>query len=133
MLLTVLTLLQLLLYIPLLALAGQGLLFVLAGDRRETNLFYQLLRLLSKPFTWAVRKLSPALAKLSSGDPIPMSHARGRVPSSSWGSSSTSVSVRGPPPAHAFCQTRKPKSRQSHPSPPKLASRETNKPPAPRR
>lgn len=60
MFLTVLTLLQLLLYIPLLALAGQGLLYVLAGDRRETNLFYQLLRLLSKPFTWVVRKLSPA-------------------------------------------------------------------------
>lgn len=60
MFLTVLTLLQLLLYIPLLALAGQGLLYVLAGDRRETNLFYQLLRLLSKPFTWVVRKVSPA-------------------------------------------------------------------------
>lgn len=60
MVLTVLTLLQLLLYIPLLALVGQGLLYVLAGDRRETNLFYQLLRLLSKPFTWVVRKLSPA-------------------------------------------------------------------------
>lgn len=59
MLLTVLTLLQLLLYIPLLALAGQGVLYVLAGNRRETNLFYQLLRLLSKPFTWVVRKISP--------------------------------------------------------------------------
>lgn len=59
MLLTVLTLLQLLLYIPLLALVGQGLLYVLAGPRRETNVFYQLLKLLSKPFTVVVRKISP--------------------------------------------------------------------------
>jgi hypothetical protein len=57
--LAVLTLLQLLLYIPLLALLGQGLLYVLAGSRRETNFFYQLLRLLSKPFTFVVRKISP--------------------------------------------------------------------------
>lgn len=59
--LTFLNLAQLMLYIPLLALAGQGLLFVLAGARRESNLFYQLLQLLSKPFTVVVRKLTPAL------------------------------------------------------------------------
>lgn len=59
MLLTVLTLLQLLLYIPLLALIGQGLLYVLAGAARDANLFYQLLRLISKPFTLVVRKLTP--------------------------------------------------------------------------
>lgn len=59
MLLTVLTLLQLLLYIPLLALLGQGVLYVLAGVRRETNVFYQLLRLLSKPFTFVMRKIAP--------------------------------------------------------------------------
>lgn len=59
MLLTILTLLQLVLYIPLLALIGQGLLYVLAGSRRETNVFYQLLRLLSKPFTAFVRWMSP--------------------------------------------------------------------------
>ncbi|MBX3605690.1 MAG: hypothetical protein KF788_10470 [Piscinibacter sp.] len=57
--LTFLTLLQLLLFIPLLALLGQGLLYVLAGPRRETNVFYQLLRLLSKPFTLVMRKLTP--------------------------------------------------------------------------
>ncbi len=57
--LTFLTLAQLLLYIPLLALLGQGLLYVLAGPRRQSNLFYQLLALLSKPFTWIVRKLTP--------------------------------------------------------------------------
>ena len=58
--LTVLNLLQLVLYIPLLALVGQGLLYVLAGPRRESNFFYQLLQLLSKPFTVVVRKLTPA-------------------------------------------------------------------------
>ncbi len=58
--LTTLNLLQLLLYIPLLALIGQGLLYVLAGPRRESNFFYRLLQLLSKPFTLVVRKLTPA-------------------------------------------------------------------------
>jgi hypothetical protein len=58
--LTFLNLLQLLLYIPLLALLGQGLLFVLAGAKRNENFFYQLLQLISKPFTFVVRKLTPA-------------------------------------------------------------------------
>lgn len=58
--LTTLNLLQLLLYIPLLALIGQGLLYVLAGPRRESNFFYRLLQLLSKPFTLVVRKLTPS-------------------------------------------------------------------------
>jgi hypothetical protein len=57
--LTVLTFAQLTLYIPLLALLGQSLLFVLAGPRRDTNFFYQLLKLLSKPFTVVVRRLTP--------------------------------------------------------------------------
>jgi hypothetical protein len=57
--LTFLKLAQLILYIPLLALLGQGLLYILAGPRRETNFFYTLLRLLSKPFTVPVRKLTP--------------------------------------------------------------------------
>lgn len=58
--LTFLNLAQLLLYIPLLALLGQGLLYVLAGRQRERNLFYQLLQLVSKPFTAVVRRLTPA-------------------------------------------------------------------------
>jgi hypothetical protein len=57
--LTLLTLLQLVLYIPLLALLGQGILYVLAGPRRQSNFFYQLLQLLAKPFTFVVRKLTP--------------------------------------------------------------------------
>jgi len=58
-LLTFLSLLQLILYIPLLALAGQGALYVLAGPKRDTNFFYRLLQLLSKPFTSVVRRLTP--------------------------------------------------------------------------
>jgi cytochrome b561 len=59
MTLTALNLAQLLLYIPLLALLGQGLLFVLAGPHREGNFFYRLLQLLAKPFTAVVRRLTP--------------------------------------------------------------------------
>jgi hypothetical protein len=57
--LTFLNLVQLILYIPLLALLGQGLLFVLAGPKRDSNVFYRLLQLLSKPFTVVVRKITP--------------------------------------------------------------------------
>lgn len=57
--LTFLTLFQLVLYVPLLALLGQGVLFVLAGAKRDNNFFYQLLKLISKPFTAIVRKLTP--------------------------------------------------------------------------
>lgn len=57
--LTFLKLAQLILYIPLLALLGQGLLFVLAGPKRESNFFYRLVELLSKPFTLVVRRLTP--------------------------------------------------------------------------
>ena len=54
-----LNIVQLVLYIALLALVGQGILYVLAGEKRSTNLFYQLLQVLSKPFTWPMRKLTP--------------------------------------------------------------------------
>jgi cytochrome b561 len=58
-LLTFLSLVQLILYIPMLALAGQGALYVLAGPKRDSNFFYRLLQLLSKPFTVVVRRLTP--------------------------------------------------------------------------
>lgn len=57
--LTALNITQLVLYIALLALLGQGVLYVLAGAKRETNLFYRLLQALSRPFTAPVRKLTP--------------------------------------------------------------------------
>jgi hypothetical protein len=59
--LTVLNAFQLILYIALLALAGQAVLFVLAGAKRETNFFFKLLQVLTKPFTVPVRKLTPKL------------------------------------------------------------------------
>ena len=57
--LTLLNILQLVLYIALLALAGQGLLYVLAGPRRDSNFFYRLLQVVAKPFTLGMRKLTP--------------------------------------------------------------------------
>jgi hypothetical protein len=57
--LTALNIAQLILYIALLALAGQGVLYVLAGAKREQNIFYTLLRVISKPFTVPMRKVTP--------------------------------------------------------------------------
>jgi hypothetical protein len=57
--LTFLNIVQLLLYVALLSLAGQGILHVLAGPKRETNFFYGALRVVAKQFTRAVRKLTP--------------------------------------------------------------------------
>jgi uncharacterized protein YggT (Ycf19 family) len=57
-----LNILQLVLYIALLALAGQGLLHLIAGERREGNVFYRLLRLVGSPFTKPIRSLLPASA-----------------------------------------------------------------------
>ncbi len=54
-----LNILQVILYIPLLSLLGQGVLFVLAGGRHQNNVFYKLLSTLSSPFTLVVRKLTP--------------------------------------------------------------------------
>lgn len=58
--LTVLSALQLVLYVPLLALLGQGILFLLAGAKRDQNFFYGILKIISKPFTVPVRWLTPA-------------------------------------------------------------------------
>ena len=57
--LTVLNAVQIVLYIALLALVGQGVLHVLAGARRDSNFFYKLLQVLGKPFTSLVRKITP--------------------------------------------------------------------------
>lgn len=57
--LTALNVAQVVLYVALLALAGQGILYVLAGAKREQNLFYTMLRVVSKPFTVPVRKITP--------------------------------------------------------------------------
>jgi hypothetical protein len=45
--------------IALMALLGQGLLALLAGDRRETNFFYRTLQVLTSPFTKFARLIAP--------------------------------------------------------------------------
>lgn len=50
---------QLVFYIGLLALAGQGLLYVLAGAKRDSNLVYQMFLVLNKPWTRAASWISP--------------------------------------------------------------------------
>jgi hypothetical protein len=57
--LTFINALQLILYIGALALLGQGLLYLLAGAKRQNNLFYQLLQVLTKPFMKAARWIAP--------------------------------------------------------------------------
>jgi hypothetical protein len=58
-LLTLVSIIKLLAEIALLALAGQGVLAVLAGARREQNLFYQLLQILTRPFVSTARFITP--------------------------------------------------------------------------
>lgn len=50
---------QLLLYIGILALLGQGLLFILAGAKRDTNMFYQLFTIVNKPWTYIAALIAP--------------------------------------------------------------------------
>ncbi len=50
---------QLVLYIGLLALLGQAVLYIIAGQRRESNLFYQLFQVLNRPWVSAARWIAP--------------------------------------------------------------------------
>ena len=59
-LLTLLNVLQLLLYIGLLALVGQGFLYLISGQGRDSNIFYQLFQILNKPWVWLARRISPS-------------------------------------------------------------------------
>ena len=59
MLLLFLNIAQLLLYIGGLGLVGQGVLYVLAGQGRDTNLFYQLIGMVNKPWTLLARLIAP--------------------------------------------------------------------------
>ena len=57
--LTLLKAVQLVLYIALLSLLGQAVLYTLAGAKRDSNFFYKLLQVVSKPFTVPTRWLTP--------------------------------------------------------------------------
>ncbi|WP_439587040.1 hypothetical protein [Hydrogenophaga sp.] len=45
--------------IALLALAGQWLLGLLAGQKRDKNIFYQILQQVGRPFVQVARKMTP--------------------------------------------------------------------------
>ncbi len=51
---------KLLCEVGLLALLGQGVLYLLAGPQRERNFIYRLLRVVTRPLTAVARKLAPA-------------------------------------------------------------------------
>ncbi len=50
---------KLLAEIALMALLGQGVLALLAGAKREQNMFYQLLQVLTRPFLALTRRITP--------------------------------------------------------------------------
>ena len=47
--------------LSLMFIIGRFLLGLLAGTKRDTNVFYQLLDVASKPALWLTRKISPKL------------------------------------------------------------------------
>lgn len=57
--LAVVTTVKLIAEIALLALLGQWLLGLLAGAKRDKNLFYQILQIIGKPFVVVARYVSP--------------------------------------------------------------------------
>lgn len=59
--LTLVSIVKLLAEIALLALAGQAVLAVLAGVKREQNVFYQLLQVMTRPFIAGARFITPKL------------------------------------------------------------------------
>ena len=59
--LTTVSIVKLLAEIALLALAGQWVLGLLAGAKREQNLFYQLLAVMTRPFVRGTRFITPRI------------------------------------------------------------------------
>ena len=57
--LTALVLVKLIVEIALMALIGRWVLGLLAGQKRESNLFYQILDMAARPFVWSARRISP--------------------------------------------------------------------------
>ncbi|MEO6566932.1 MAG: hypothetical protein ABIO63_12990 [Casimicrobiaceae bacterium] len=50
---------QLVVAIAMMGLAGQAILYVLAGEGREKNLFYQIIRIIPSPFVKLFRLVTP--------------------------------------------------------------------------
>lgn len=59
--LALVTTIKLIAEIALLALLGQWVLGLLAGAKREQNLFYQILQIIGRPFVTIARLLTPKL------------------------------------------------------------------------
>lgn len=57
--LTLITIIKLIAEIALLSLFGQWVLGLLAGQRKDQNMFYQLLQLLGRPFVTVARFVTP--------------------------------------------------------------------------
>ena len=64
--LAVITAVKLIAEIALMALFGQWLLGLLAGAKRNKNIFYQVLQILGRPFVSAARWVTPSLRATSS-------------------------------------------------------------------
>lgn len=58
-LLTIVSIVKLVAEIALMALLGQAVLGLLAGAKRDQNLFYQMLQIMTRPFVTAARWISP--------------------------------------------------------------------------
>jgi hypothetical protein len=50
---------QLVVAIALMGLIGQAILYVLAGENREKNMFYQIIRIIPSPFVKLFRLITP--------------------------------------------------------------------------
>lgn len=59
--LALVSILKLVAEIALLALLGQGILALLAGRQRESNLFYQVFQIITRPVVRLARALSPRI------------------------------------------------------------------------
>jgi hypothetical protein len=59
--LTALMIVKLVAEIALMALLGRWVLGLLAGQKREQNLFYQILDIMARPFVWSARCITPRM------------------------------------------------------------------------
>jgi len=59
--LTLVRILRVLVEVAMFSLLGQGLLYVLAGKSRESNVVYRLFKVITNPVTSAVRAVTPRI------------------------------------------------------------------------
>ena len=55
----ILGVIQLIITIAMMGLLGQGILYVLAGENREHNIFYKVLKIIPSPFVKLFRLITP--------------------------------------------------------------------------